>query len=497
MPIMVDARRDLVQVRRLLRLLRGAEMTVPVLAVVTEGGWAAVTADWGADDVILHTAGPGEVDARLRLAIGRMAPAASGEIRSGDLVIDEPTYSVRLRGHALDLTFKEFELLKFLAQHPGRVFTRSQLLQEVWGYDYFGGTRTVDVHVRRLRAKLGAEHEALIGTVRNVGYRFVPVKGGRGGPGQSPTCRAGTRRRDPGQGGARRACRGLTARRRRRRRPTRRTVESVRGRLTEAESLAVRDLVSAAAEEDGVGPLSEHVMLHLRYGGDPRARNLLLVRDGELAGYAHLDPTDPVEGPSGELVIHPAHRRHGLGLLLTRALVAEAGDRPLRLWAHGDLPAAARLAAAAGFERVRALWQMRRSLQSRLDRPQLADGITIRTFVIGQDEDAWTDLNRRAFARHPEQGAWTREDLDLREREPWFDPDGFFLAERGGQARRLPLDQDPRRPTPMPSARAPGPRADRRGLRRRRRSRRARHRPRPRAHPGRACATCAPAGCSR
>ncbi len=175
--ILVDARRDLVQVRRLLRLLSGAGLNLPVLAVVTEGGWAAVTADWGADDVILHTAGPGEVDARLRLAIGRMAPALSGEIRSGDLVIDEPTYSARLRGHVLDLTFKEFELLKFLAQHPGRVFTRSQLLQEVWGYDYFGGTRTVDVHVRRLRAKLGTEHEALIGTVRNVGYRFVPVKG--------------------------------------------------------------------------------------------------------------------------------------------------------------------------------------------------------------------------------------------------------------------------------------------------------------------------------
>jgi DNA-binding response OmpR family regulator len=155
-------------------------LSVPVLAVVTEGGWAAVTADWGADDVILHTAGPGEVDARLRLAIGKLMPGTSGEIRSGDLVIDEPTYSVRLRGHSLDLTFKEFELLKFLAQHPGRVFTRSQLLQEVWGYDYFGGTRTVDVHVRRLRAKLGAEYEILIGTVRNVGYRFVPVTGNEG-----------------------------------------------------------------------------------------------------------------------------------------------------------------------------------------------------------------------------------------------------------------------------------------------------------------------------
>jgi mycothiol synthase len=208
---------------------------------------------------------------------------------------------------------------------------------------------------------------------------------------------------------------------------------SVHGRLDEAESAAVRELVRAAAEEDGVGPLSEHVMLHLRYGGDPRARNLLLVSHGELAGYAHMDPTDPVEGPSGELVIHPAHRRRGLGLRLLSALVAEAGDRPLRLWAHGDLPAATRLAAAAGFERVRSLWQMRRSLQTRVDRPEIAEGITIRTFVIGQDEDAWTDLNARAFARHPEQGAWTREDLDLREREPWFDPNGFFLAERGGK----------------------------------------------------------------
>ena len=87
------------------------------------------------------------------------------------MVIDEATYSVRLRGRILDLTYKEFELLKFLAQHPGRVFTRDQLLREVWGYDYFGGTRTVDVHVRRLRAKLG-DLESLIGTVRNVGYRF-------------------------------------------------------------------------------------------------------------------------------------------------------------------------------------------------------------------------------------------------------------------------------------------------------------------------------------
>jgi DNA-binding response OmpR family regulator len=176
--VFVDARRDLGHARGLTRLIRTTGVDVPLMAVVTEGGLAAVTAEWGVDDVLLDTAGPAEVEARLRLAHGRLAAAQSGddvpdEIRSGDLVVDEATYTARVSGRALDLTYKEFELLKFIAQHPGRVFTRAQLLQEVWGYDYFGGTRTVDVHVRRLRAKLGAEHEALIGTVRNVGYRFV------------------------------------------------------------------------------------------------------------------------------------------------------------------------------------------------------------------------------------------------------------------------------------------------------------------------------------
>jgi DNA-binding response OmpR family regulator len=175
--LLVDGRRDLPHVRGLCRLIRTTGITCPLLLIATEGGLAAVTADWGVDDVVLNTAGPAEVEARLRLAIGRLASIANDdtpdEIRSGDLVIDEATYTAKVRNRYLDLTFKEFELLKFLAQHPGRVFTRAQLLQEVWGYDYFGGTRTVDVHVRRLRAKLGSEHEALIGTVRNVGYRFV------------------------------------------------------------------------------------------------------------------------------------------------------------------------------------------------------------------------------------------------------------------------------------------------------------------------------------
>ena len=176
--VLVDARRDLPHARSLCRIIRTTGVAVPVLVVTTEGGLTALTADWGVDDVLLDTAGPAEVEARLRLAQGRLAAGSPdsdlpAEIRSGAVSIDEATYTARVRGRVLDLTYKEFELLKYLAQHPGRVFSRAQLLQEVWGYDYYGGTRTVDVHVRRLRAKLSVEHEALIGTVRNVGYRFV------------------------------------------------------------------------------------------------------------------------------------------------------------------------------------------------------------------------------------------------------------------------------------------------------------------------------------
>jgi DNA-binding response OmpR family regulator len=160
--VLVDARRDLATTGG----------GTPLILVLTEGGLTAVSADWGANDVILDSAGPAEVDARVRLVIGRAAQEHTGSrIQASGVVIDEASYSAKVHGKPLDLTFKEFELLRFFASHPSRVFTREQLLSEVWGYDYFGGTRTVDVHVRRLRAKLG-DLESLIGTVRNVGYRF-------------------------------------------------------------------------------------------------------------------------------------------------------------------------------------------------------------------------------------------------------------------------------------------------------------------------------------
>ena len=172
--ILVDARQDLASAKSLCKILNTTGVNVPLVLVLTEGGLTAVSAEWGIDDVLLETAGPAEVDARIRLVIARLAQdKSSSKIQASGVVIDEASYSAKVHGRPLDLTFKEFELLRFLATHPSRVFTREQLLSEVWGYDYFGGTRTVDVHVRRLRAKLGPENETLIGTVRNVGYRFV------------------------------------------------------------------------------------------------------------------------------------------------------------------------------------------------------------------------------------------------------------------------------------------------------------------------------------
>lgn len=203
--------------------------------------------------------------------------------------------------------------------------------------------------------------------------------------------------------------------------------------LTAGQAAAAVDLVQRATQEDGVGPLSEHVLLHLRYGGEPEARNFLLWQAGQLAGYGHLDPADDTAEPSGEMLIDPGSRRRGLGRALIQALIAEAGRRELRLWAHGDRPAAIALAAAAGFQRTRSLWQMRRSLQVPLRRAVIADGITVRAFQVGRDEAAWLQLNATAFAHHPEQGGWTAADLDLREQESWFDPAGFFLAERDGR----------------------------------------------------------------
>ena len=206
-------------------------------------------------------------------------------------------------------------------------------------------------------------------------------------------------------------------------------------RLDSDETAAVTLLVERATEADGVRPLSEHVSLHLRYGGDEGVRHLLLYGDGRgekphLTGYAHLDITDKVSGASAEFVVDPAWRRQGIGRALLKAVQREAPDGRMRLWAHGEHAAASRLAASLGFTVSRELWQMRRSLFAPLPRADVPEGVHIRPFVPGADDEAWVSLNSRAFANHPEQGALTLDDLHRRMTEPWFDAPGFFLAER-------------------------------------------------------------------
>jgi DNA-binding response OmpR family regulator len=170
--VLIDARVDLGSAKNICQMFASAGVGVPRLVILAEGGLAAYSAVWQCQDFLMDSASPAEVEARLRILVSPQEGAAT-RVTAGGIVIDEAAYSVWLDDEPLELTYTEFELLKFLAAHPGRVFSREQLLDEVWGYDYFGGTRTVDVHVRRLRAKLGPEHESFIGTVRNVGYRFA------------------------------------------------------------------------------------------------------------------------------------------------------------------------------------------------------------------------------------------------------------------------------------------------------------------------------------
>lgn len=169
---------DLLRYRDYCRAVAAAHPDLPVVVAISESSVIALESSWAVDDFLLPTASPVEIDARLRLLLMRrpvpVEQAEDSQVAAiGDLVVDEVTYVARLNGAPLDLTYKEFELLHFLVKHAGRVFSREQLLQDVWGYDYFGGARTVDVHVRRLRAKLGRDHEGVIATVRNVGYKAV------------------------------------------------------------------------------------------------------------------------------------------------------------------------------------------------------------------------------------------------------------------------------------------------------------------------------------
>ncbi|MGW3949735.1 mycothiol synthase [Streptomyces sp. NPDC004752] len=203
--------------------------------------------------------------------------------------------------------------------------------------------------------------------------------------------------------------------------------------LSPDQAAAVLELLAAAAGTDGQQAVSEQGRLQLRGGAREGVSHLLLTLGGELVGYAQLEDTDPVEAPAAELVVHPSHRGHGHGRALGSALLAASGKR-LRVWAHGGHAAARHLAQVLGMSLFRELRQMRRSLTGlRLPEPRLPEGVTVRTFTPGRDDAAWLAVNAAAFAHHPEQGSLTQRDLDDRMAEPWFDPAGFFLAERAGQ----------------------------------------------------------------
>ncbi|MGI5376460.1 mycothiol synthase [Streptomyces sp. CA-251387] len=203
--------------------------------------------------------------------------------------------------------------------------------------------------------------------------------------------------------------------------------------LSPEQTEAVLELLADAARNDGQQAVSEQGRLQLRGGAREGVSHLLLTVAGELVGYAQLEDTDPVEAPAAELVVHPSHRGHGHGRALGAALLAASGKR-LRVWAHGGHAAARHLSQVLGLTLFRELRQMRRSLADlQLADPVLPEGVTVRTFVPGQDDTAWLAVNAEAFAHHPEQGSLTQRDLDDRKAEPWFDPAGFFLAEREGE----------------------------------------------------------------
>jgi mycothiol synthase len=195
--------------------------------------------------------------------------------------------------------------------------------------------------------------------------------------------------------------------------------------LTPALQAQVLSLINVAQDFDNSPAIAEHVLLHLRHGGDKADSHLVNQKDNQVIGYAHLDKTDQVAGPSVELVIHPEHRGSGIGSELLKAAIEVCGNK-IRLWSHGDLPGARALAQSNNFIKVRTVIQMSKDLT---EVSPINNDYQVRSFLPDLDNKAWLDLNNQAFTNHPEQGNWSEADLLIRLNEDWFDEKGFFVAQ--------------------------------------------------------------------
>ena len=195
--------------------------------------------------------------------------------------------------------------------------------------------------------------------------------------------------------------------------------------LTPALQAQVLSLIKSAQDFDNTPAIAEHVLLHLRHGGDKADSHLVIQKDNQVIGYAHLDKTDQVAGPSVELVIHPDHRGSGMGSDLLKSAIDVCGNK-IRLWSHGDLPQARALAQSNNFIKVRTVIQMSKDLS---EVSPIKSDYKIRSFLPDLDNKAWLALNNLAFANHPEQGNWSEADLLIRLNEDWFDEKGFFVAQ--------------------------------------------------------------------
>jgi len=202
--------------------------------------------------------------------------------------------------------------------------------------------------------------------------------------------------------------------------------------LSDNQQVLVLELINRTTQHDGTPPIAEHILLHLRYGGDKADSHLLVEKDNQVIGYAHLDQTDLVAGPSVELVVDPSYRGAGVGKALLSEAIKICG-KSLRLWVHGEQSVSHSLASSFNFEKIRTVLQMSKSLTEIQPLPIIDKEISIRSFLPGIDSNEWLELNNKVFKDHPEQGGWQLSDLNHRLSEEWFDEKGFFIVEKNKQ----------------------------------------------------------------